>query len=284
MRWSTATLVLALGGATALVGAGWERLAVALQLAGAPVPASEGNLSEHELEEIEGLPPQAQAERLLKRAVSGYGGALEQIAKRAAGWVGQIELNESLHAVTSVAYCSNNLRVRAAAVEVSLAGYGLAKTPESVDAQMRLLEDGGEKRFFPLWKLGLLGNRGVEPEKVLRVLLRYRSDAEQVNRLWAVNALGMLGSDEVIEPLIEVFRTDPSAEIRERAACNLADAGMLTREQRRKAIPYLLHMTDEGGLDEQTRGWVYQALREISGESIGADPTAWRNWWDRKKD
>ena len=280
MNWSRTAILLAAAGASGLEAAGWDRIAAALQLTGLPVEASRGMMSEHELEEIEGLSPQEQAERLLKRAAGNYGGALEQIEKRANGWTGKIELNDTLNSLTSVAYCSTNLRVRAAAVEISLAGYGLPKTPESVDAQMRLLEENTEKKFFPLWKLGLLGNRGVEREKVLRVLVHYRGDPLEVNRLWAVNALGILGTDEVIEPLIEVFRTDASAEVRERAACNLADAGMLTREQRRKAIPHLLRMTDEGGLDAQTRGWVYQALREISGESMGANPTAWRTWWD----
>ena len=103
-----------------------------------------------------------------------------------------------------------------------------------------------------------------------------------MNRRWAVNGLGMVGTDDVIEPLIEVFRTDPSPEIRERAACNLADAGMLSREQRRKAIPHLLAMTGEPHFDAQTRGWVYQALREISGEGIASEPASWRDWWARQ--
>jgi HEAT repeat protein len=92
----------------------------------------------------------------------------------------------------------------------------------------------------------------------------------------------MLGASEAIEPLIEVFRRDPSAEIRERAACNLADSGMMTKEQRMKAIPYLLEMSDDPALDAQTRGWVYQALREISGESLATEPAAWRNWWAKR--
>lgn len=93
----------------------------------------------------------------------------------------------------------------------------------------------------------------------------------------------MLGSDDVIEPLIEVFRTDPSPDIRERAACNLADSGMLTRNQRLRAVPYLLPMMDDLSLDAQTRGWVFQALREITGQSIGSEPAEWRNYWTRRR-
>lgn len=278
--------VLALAGFCAaglVAGASLQQwIGASLQLSGTPVPASNAVLAEHELEEIETLPPQNQATRLLERAVNGYRGALEQIESRVPDWTGKIELDKELERLLSVAYCASNLRVRAAAVEISLAGYGLAKTPRSVDDQIQLLRDGADKKFYPLWKLGLLGNRGIEPETARRVLVDYLRDPAQVNRTWAVNGLGMLGTDDVIEPLIEVFRTDPSPEVRERAACNLADTGMLTRDQRKKAIPHLLNMSDDATLDAQTRGWVYQALREISGESIASEPAQWRNWWMKR--
>jgi HEAT repeat protein len=250
-----------------------------LQLSGVPVAASNAVLSEHELEEINGLTAQQQAVRLLERAVNGYKGALKEIEKRADGWLGQIQLDEKLNQLTAVAYCSSNLRVRAAAIEISLAGYGLAKTPASVDEQVRLLRENAPQKFYPLWKLGLLANRGVEVDTAKRTLIDYLKDSEIVNRRWAVNGLGMVGSDDIIEPLIEVFRTDPDPEIRERAACNLAESGMLSREQRRQVIPHLLPMTDDPRLDAQTQGWVYQALREISGEGIASEPSAWRDWW-----
>ncbi|MGH9674104.1 MAG: HEAT repeat domain-containing protein [Bryobacteraceae bacterium] len=281
MTLSRCAVLFALVAATGLATTGIQRrIGAGLQLGGTPVPASRAILSEHELEEIHAMPAQEQVRRLLERAVNGYKGALEEIEKRVGDWTGKIELNDKLNALTSVAYCSSNLRVRAAAVEISLAGYGLTKDSGSLSVQLELLRGNTEKKkFFPLWKLGLLGNRGVEPDTVRRVLVEYLRDPEQVNRTWAVNALGILGSDEAIEPLLETFRNDPSPEVRERAACNLADAGMFTRDQRRKAIPQLLTMMDDDGVDAQTRGWVFQALREISGESIGASPAAWRTWW-----
>jgi HEAT repeat protein len=281
---SRAILILAAIGATALAGAGIQHwIGASLQLRGTPVAASNGVLSEHEIEELNTQPAQGQAAYLLHRAVNAYRGALEQIEERVKDWNGKIELNTDLERILSVAYCSNNSRVRAAAIEISLAGYGLTKTPQSVDDQIQLLRDNTDKKFYPLWKLGLLGNRGVEPETVRRVLLDYIKDPVEVNRTWAVNALGILGTDDIIEPLVEVFRTDPSPAVRERAACNLAESGMLTREQRSKAIPHLLKMSDDPSLDAQTRGWVFQALREISGEGIGSEPTQWRNWWSKKQ-
>ncbi|MBM3810581.1 MAG: hypothetical protein FJW20_02980 [Acidimicrobiia bacterium] len=252
-----------------------------LQLSGPAVAASHAVLSEHEREEINTLPEQEQAYRLLNRAINGYKGALEEIESRVQNWTGKIELDEKLNSLTGVAYCSHDLRVRAAAVEISLAGYGLEKSPRSVDEQIEILHTGSPQKFYALWKLGLLGNRGVEPHRARQTLVDFLHDRDIVNRRWAVNGLGVLATADIIEPLIEVFRTDESPEIRERAACNLADAGLMTKEQRMKSIPYLLSMTDDVTLDSQTRGWVFQALREISGQQIGSEPASWRNWWAR---
>ena len=281
MRTVALAAVLVTGLAAATAVRKW--IGVALQLAGVPVAASNAVLSEHELEEINALPPQEQAARLLERAVNGYQGALDEIEARVDGWRGQIQLDDKLNSLTGVAYCASNLRVRAAAVEISLAGYGLAKTPQSVGEQIDLLHQDGGQKFYALWKLGLLGNRGVETDAARQALVDYLHDPDDVTRRWAVEGLGMLGSDDVIEPLIEVFRTDPSPDIRERAACNLADSGMLTRDQRLRAVPYLLPMMDDLSLDAQTRGWVFQALREITGQSIGSEPAEWRNYWTRRR-
>jgi len=259
-----------------------QLMGLLLGLGGDRVAASNAVLSEHELEEINTLSPQNQAVRLLQRSVNGYKGALEQIDSRVDGWRGQIELDEELNKLTYVAYCSSNLRVRAAAIEISLAGYKVEKKPESVETQRRLLKDNSNK-VLPLWILGLLGNRGIETETIRRTLIDYLHDNDETTRTWAVNSLAMLGTDDTIEPLIEVFRNDPSAHIRERAACGLADSGMLTRDQRKKAIPELLRMSDDPTLDAQTRGWVFQALREIGGESIASDPSAWHDWWAKRQ-
>ena len=62
-----------------------------LQLAGRPVDASAGVLAEHELQLIEQMPPQQQAERLMERAIGRYQGALEQIEARLHGWENKLE-------------------------------------------------------------------------------------------------------------------------------------------------------------------------------------------------
>ena len=71
--------------------------------------------------------------------------------------------------------------------------------------------------------------------------------------------------------------------IRERAACGLAQSGMLSREQRLRAVPRLLDYAGDFALDDQTRGWVFQALRDITGQSLPRDPSAWREWYERRR-
>jgi hypothetical protein len=91
----------------------------------------------------------------------------------------------------------------------------------------------------------------------------------------------MLATDEVINPLLEVFHNDPSRMIRERAACGLAQSGMLSERQRRTAVPRLLDFAEDNSLDSETRNWVFQALRDITGQSLPHDASAWREWYNK---
>jgi hypothetical protein len=40
-------------------------------------------------------------------------------------------------------------------------------------------------------------------------------------------------------------------------------------------------MMDDATLDATTRGWVFQALQDITGATLGSDPAAWRTWWSQ---
>ena len=91
--------------------------------------------------------------------------------------------------------------------------------------------------------------------------------------------MAYLGANETIAPLLQIFHDDPSPMVRERAACSLAQSGMLTQEQRRSVIPQLLNYADDASLDAQTHTWVYQALRDITGQTFPSDPGAWRSWY-----
>lgn len=250
-----------------------------LQLSGAPVAASAARISEHELEEINAMPPQDQAERLLERAINHYAGAAEEIARRADGWTGRIHTSEKLETMTNTAYFSSDLRVRAVALEIWLARDNLHKTADSVDELIRAAAAGNERRWFQLSSLGILGNRGVEPGRVFDTLMLYVRDPDGSVRAAAINGLGLLGTENTIAPLLDVFHNDSSADLRERAACNLADSGMLSRELRREAVPELVRFGEDPNLDASTRKWVFQALREITEQNLADDRAAWVHWY-----
>jgi len=289
-NWIT-TVMFAVG-VMAIVGlmsgdarAAWQEFAIAvLGLQGPPVAASANVLSEHHLEELDKMPPQAQAEFLLERSMNHYDGANREIERRLPAWRGKLDASARLETLFRMAIASDDLRVRVAAVEIDILTRHLDKTSETID-RLEPAARGGEQglRANALWDLGLLGGRGVEPARVAEILLASTRDENEHARYWAVEGLAYLATDEVIDPLLQIFHDDPSPAIRERAACSLAQSGMLTREQRMKAVPRLLDFSNDLSLDEQTRGWVFQALRDITGQNLPRDPSAWRNWYDRQR-
>ena len=260
--------------------AAWEQISHFWTLQGKPEPASANVLSEHEMETLATMSPQSQAELLLERSINHYRGANEQIAARVGSWRGAVTLDKRLNGLFVTAINSDDLRVRAAGIEVDLAAMNLEKSSATVD---RLEPDArsGEQgpRANALWALGLLGNRGVEPERIGEILQSSTRDSNENVRYWAVEGLAYLATDETIPHLLDIFHDDPSPTIRERAACGLAQSGMLSAPQRRTAVPTLLRFAEEPSLDSETRKWVFQALRDITGQTLPHDPAAWKNWY-----
>ena len=262
------------------IRAAWDEFSLRMQLQQSqPQSASPSKLSDHEIEEIANLPAQQQAERLLERAINHYDGALDLIGKSVDKWFGQLELQGQLASLLTTALNSNDLQVRAAALEIELAGYNLPKRAESADNLIERIRREPSARPWALWMLGVLGNRGVETRRAFVTLMDHRNDPDEQTRYWTIEGLSLLGTDETVAPLLEAFRSDPSPLVRERGGCGLAQSGMLTREQRLRAVPQLLKITDDMTLDDVTRGWVFQALRDITGATISAQPDAWRAWW-----
>ena len=245
-------------------------------------PTSAGVLSEHHLELLDGMPLQAQAEFLIERAINRYHGANEQIRARADNWRGKIELNERLNGLFMIALNSDDLAVRASAIELDLAALNIHKSSASIDLLEADARYGAQgPRANALWRIGLLGNRGIQPERAFDILMSSIHD-ENVNvRYWAVEGLAYLGTEDVISPLLSVFHDDASALIRERAACSLAQSGMLSAPLRMTAVPRLLDFADDPTLDDQTRSWVFQALRDITGQTLPRQGAAWRDWYVR---
>jgi hypothetical protein len=279
---SRLAFALALGTilAGARVNAAWAPGGQLPERQGRSQPASASVLSEHHLESLDAMTPQAQAEFLLERAINHYRGANEQIAARADSWRGHIKLDKRLNGLFVTALNSDDLRVRAAAIELNLAALDLKKTSATVDELEPDARSGAQgPRANALWRIGLLGNRGIEPDRAFQILMSSIHD-ENVNvRYWAVEGLAYLGTKETIAPLLGVFHDDPSPMIRERAACSLAQSGMLSAQLRLSAVPRLLDFADDPSLDDQTRSWVFQALRDISGQTLPRDAAAWRSWY-----
>ncbi len=261
------------------VRAAWQEIAAFLSIRGKAVPASPAVMSEHDVERLDRDPPQRQAQLLLERAVNHYDGATDQIAARVDNWRGKVSRTPQLNSLITTALNANDLRVRAAAVEVQLAEDDLAKTSDTMDSLVTRAESDTKNRPWILWSIGLLGNRGVQPERADRVLAGYLNDSDVETRKWAVEGLAHLGTEDVIPQLLTALHDDASPIVRERAACSLAQSGMLSQEQRKKALPQLLDYTSDPSLDQQTRGWVYQALRDITGQNLPSQPEAWRNWY-----
>ena len=82
---------------TDTVRAAWEPIATFLSLQGAPAASSAHILSEHEIEALDGMSPQQQAELLLERSINHYRGANEQIAARVTKWRGRISIEHRLN-------------------------------------------------------------------------------------------------------------------------------------------------------------------------------------------
>jgi hypothetical protein len=246
---------------------------------GRAIPADYGQLSEHNQEWVVTQPPQIQAEFLLGAAINHDHGATDMINKMVDDWHGKLHFTNKIDDLQLTALYSNDLRVRAAAIEINLAVYKISKTNEDADHLMTEAEKSPSWRPFAMWELGMLANRGVELEKIHEFLRGYLHDPNEKTRHWTVEGIAHLGTDDTIKDFLDVFRNDPSLEVRERAGCSLAKSGMLTREQRMLAVPGLIDLAYDPSLDGTTRSWVYQALREITNEHMGNDPAAWKNWF-----
>jgi HEAT repeat protein len=234
--------------------------------------------------QLDRMKPQKQAETLLELAVSRNDGAIDQISSRVDRWQGKLQWNSQIATLTTAALNSSDMRVRESGIEVEIAAYGLAKNSASVDYLVRTTESADHaQNIWALWALGLMGNRGVETDRVVRILSAHLKDADEDSRRWAVEGLALAGSAQTIELLLKTMHDDPSASVRERAACSLAEAGMFTREQRFTAVPQLLTYSDDPSLDAQTHAWAFQALHDITRQRLPNDSNAWRSWYESTK-
>jgi HEAT repeat protein len=239
--------------------------------------------------------PQKQAVILLERAVSRSDEMDQteaQIEARVDAWRGKLKWDSQLGDLTTVALNSRDQRLRSSAVEVQLAAYGLPKNESSVDALIRQAESRDHaKKIWALWMLGLLGNRGVETDRVVQILTAQLKDSgkdsetggnkdqDEDARRWAVQGLALVGTTPTIAPLLDAMHNDPSKTVRERAASSLAESAMLSQDQRLVAVPQLINYSGDPALDAQTHALAFQALAAITKQHLPNDSAIWRNWY-----
>ena len=244
----------------------------------------EGPATTKDLRQIDRMKPQKQAEALLELAVGHSDGAVDQISSRVDRWQGKVKWDSQIATLTAAALNSNDMRVRESGVEVELAAYGLAKNAASLEYLVTTANASDHARkIWALWALGLMGNRGVETDRVVQVLTAHLKDSDEDSRRWTVEGLALVGSAQTIEPLLETMHDDPSAGVRERAACSLAESGMFTHEQRMSVVPQLIVYSDDPSLDAQTHAWAFQALGDITHQRLPNDSIAWRSWYESSR-
>jgi HEAT repeat protein len=272
--------IIAMGGQHGI----WSRIGEWLASRGQEETSSPASVSKRDMDRLDRVLAQRQAELLLSQTISHYDGAGDQLVARVDSWHGHVKMTPNLEGLVTAALNAGDMRVREAGIEVDLAAYNIPKTADEA-REMRHRADEGDHatRIWALWTLGALANRGVEPEVNTDSLIAHLKDDNPVDRQWAVEGLALVGSDATIAPLLKTFHDDPSPMVRERAACSLAQSGMLKKEQRMTVVPEILTYTEDAALDAQTHTWAFQALRDITGQALPNETLAWREWWENRQ-
>lgn len=221
---------------------------------------------------------QSEAEGLLERLAAGDAAAADQIMARSSNWTGKTHRTPKTDQFIGAGINLKDLYARGAALQAQLALDGIP-LDENGFSTLEKAAGNPQQRTWALWLLGTLGNRGVDADHAAKVIEAYLTDPDVAVRTSAVEALALLGTDESIPMLLDRFRNDPSPVVQEQAACGMAEAGMYTHPQRMVAAASMVGWVDDSLLSAQQRGWDVQALRDISGQNLGMDSAAWRNWY-----
>jgi hypothetical protein len=236
--------------------------------------------SAYDARALDRLQPQRQAETLLEMAVGHSAGAVEQISSRVDRWPGKVQWNTQIASLTTAALNSDDMHVRESGVEVELAAYGLGKNQQSLDYVMQTAASRDHARkTWALWALGLMANRGVQPEYAVNTLAVHLHDRDEDSRMWAVDGLALAGTERALRTLLTTMHDDPSPKVREAAACGLGQSGMSAPDLKMTAVPVLINYADDPSLDAATRAWAFHALADITHQHLGNDAAAWRRWY-----
>jgi hypothetical protein len=240
-----------------------------------------GPLTDADVDRVLALPPQEQAEELFERLTGHDARALEVFDQQVEAWVGRVHDSDRFAQLLQRAQFSNDLRIRLAHMDMSLALQGWQKNEQSASKLIDGARAGDSRyRSWAVYYLGMLAGRGIAYDRIHPVLLDYaRNDKDPSVRQWAVEGLRFLGKDEVLDELFASFTEDPSMNVRNRAACNISDCGVFTRKQRMRMVPKLIDLAMQQNTSPQMRNWCFLALQEITDASVASDPLAWNRWY-----
>jgi hypothetical protein len=235
-------------------------------------------LTDADLQHLQTLPQQAEAEELLDRAIQHDERALGLFEENIGVWRG-IKPSARMSELERRSRFSTDLRVRYANADLNLAMDGWPKTESSANQLIAQAEGDPEHRPYSVYHLGMLAGRGVAYARIYPVLVHYaKNDANPQVRQWAVEGMRYLGTDEALDELFDSFTHDPSLAVRDRAGCNVSDCGNFTRKQRMRMVPKLIELAADRETTPQMRNWAFLALGEITSVTLPADATAWRDW------
>ncbi len=236
-------------------------------------------LTDMDMQRLQTLPEQQQAEELLARAIQHDPRALELFEQNIGTWR-DITRTARMNELEQRSGYSTDLRVRYANADLNLAIDGLPKTDSSADQLIALAQADPAHRAYGVYHMGMLAGRGVSYDRVYPILVDYaKNDADPQVRQWAVEGMRYLGTDEALDELLDSFTHDPSNAVRDRAGCNVSDCGNFKRSQRMRMVPKLIELAADPQTTPQMRNWTFLALREITDQTLPADASAWQDWY-----
>ena len=236
-------------------------------------------LRDLDLQHLQTLPEQAQAEELLGRAIQHDTRALDLFEENIGFWHG-LQRTANMNELERRSQFSTDLRVRHANADLNLAIDGVPKTDASVDALITQAQADPAHRAYSVYVMGMLAGRGVGYDRIYPVLVDYaRNDPNPQVRQWAVEGMRYLGTDEALEQLFDSFTHDPSDAVRNRAGCNVSDCGNFMRKQRLRMVPRLIDLAADPQITPQMRNWTFLALHEVTDAALPGDASAWRDWY-----
>lgn len=238
-------------------------------------------LTDADMERLQTLPEQAQAEELLARSIQHDPRALEMLEQQIGGWH-SLRRTPQMNDLEVRSRFSTDLRVRYANTDLNLALDGLVKSQQSAEELIAQAKGDPEHRPYSVYHMGMLAGRGVDYERLYPILVDYaKNDANPEVRQWAVEGLRFVGTDEALDELFFSFTHDRANAVRDRAGCNVSDCGNFMRKQRMRMVPGLIEIAAAPQTTAQMRDWTFLALREITDESLPADASTWREWYSR---